>query len=171
MRGSAKFSPTSSIIPPVAGITPRKTAWTAATCSTCLKIAANRQVIVALGKSRPASEAAMPQVPPSFFPISTVSATRLIPGVRIHKFHRCINSSIDSHLCFSINARCIKSVVVAPPPKDCSPMLAQIRKSCQRTRLPDGGQAGDEEPYELPSILLASQNSPLSHILENREAL
>src|SRR5579864_6943964 len=117
-------------MPPVAGITPRKTAWTAATCSICSKIAANRQVINALGKSIPASETTMPQVPPNFLPIRTVSATKLIPGVNIHKFQRCINSSIDSHLCFSINSRCIKNVVDAPPPKDCSPMPAQMRKSC-----------------------------------------
>src|SRR3989442_11862816 len=115
---------------PVAGITPQKTAGTAAKCSICLKATANRQVIVALGKSIPASETTMPQVPPSFLPIRTVSATRLMPGVRMHKFQRRINSSIDSHLCFSINARCIKKVVDAPPPKDCSPMLAQMRKSC-----------------------------------------
>src|SRR3989441_3004587 len=117
-------------MPPVAGITPRRTAWTASIYSICLKIAANRQVIVALGKSIPASETTMPQVPRSFFPIKTVNATRLMPGVRTHKFQRYINSSIDSHLCFSINARCIKNVVDAPPPKDCSPMLAQMRKSC-----------------------------------------
>src|SRR5260370_25871147 len=130
MRGSAKLSPTSSIIPPVAGITPRKNAWNGARCSICLKATANRQVIVALGKSIPASETTMPQGPPSFFPIRTVSATRLMPGVRMHKFQRRINSSIDSHLCFSINARCIKNVVDAPPPKDCRPTLAQMRKSC-----------------------------------------
>src|SRR5436305_12765122 len=129
MRGSAKFSPTSSIIPPVAGITPRKTAWTAAIFSICTNDAANRHVIIALGKSKPANETTMPQTPPNFFPINTVSATKLMPGVRTHKFQKYINSSIDSHLCFSINARCIKNVVDAPPPKDCSPTLAQMRKS------------------------------------------
>src|SRR5258708_2083219 len=129
MRGSAKLSPTSSIIPPVAGITPRKIAWTAAKCSICLKANANRQVIVALGKSIPASETTIPQGPPSFLPIRTVSATRLMPGVRMHKFQRRINSSIDSHLCFSINARCIKNVVDAPPPKDCRPTPPQMPKT------------------------------------------
>src|SRR5713226_2716164 len=85
--------------------------------------------MIALGKSKPASEATIPQTPPSFLPIRIVRATRLIPGVRMHKFQRCINSSIDSHLCCCINARCINNVVDAPPPKDCNPTLAQMRKS------------------------------------------
>src|SRR5712691_5061104 len=130
MRGSAKLNPTSSIIPPVAGTTPRSIACTTGKCCTDAKPTVIRQVMVALGSNKPAREMTMPQAPPSLRPIRTVRATRLIPGVRIHKFQSCVNSSIDNHLCFSINARCINNVVVAPPPKDCSPMLAQIRKSC-----------------------------------------
>ena len=39
------------------------------------------KVIVALGRSMPASDARMPRVPPSFFPSKMVMAMRLMPGV------------------------------------------------------------------------------------------
>src|SRR4029077_16108003 len=87
------------------------------------------QVIAALGNSSPASDPTTPRLPPNFLPIKIVNPNKLIPGARIDKLQKCVNSSIVIQLYFSINVRCIKNVVEAPPPKDCRPMLAQMRNS------------------------------------------
>src|SRR6266487_4090662 len=158
MIGKAKLSPTNSIIAPVAGITPFRTACTAAICSTCLKVTANAQVIAALGKSKPASDTMILKPPPNFFPIRMVSAIKLMPGARIHKLQKYVNSSIEIHLCFSMNARCIKKVVEAPPPKDCSPILAQTRKSFHS---PGPGFCSFIKPAPNIVILSVARNLPL----------
>src|SRR5579884_1362404 len=104
----------------------------------------------------PANETTIPHVPPNLRPISIVRATKLIPGVKIHKFHICKNSSIVIHPYLSINVRWIKNEVDAPPPKDCKLILVQIRKSFQIV-----GYGVCDFMQPLPVILLERECFPL----------